>query len=276
MNVPVTSANLAVILLALTSATVRGQQDNDSDLIARVKQQGVVVVERRSKDSSSTSAIIHRRSFSAETLTALRKIKSLKDLGVANVSLSSDMVKLLSDNSNLEVLSFMYCSFDNNGLEELKNLNQLKTITLDSASGLRDEHLKAFARFKTLNLVSIANCRITWKGLNELRTLENLAVMIVDRCDLKDDLSLVAGDFARLESLYLFDCRVGEIVCKAISKMPRLRHITLDGTDVTDDSLRQLAANGSIKSISVKRTKVSRQGVENVRRMHPAVTISAD
>lgn len=90
-------------------------------------------------------------------------------------------------------------------------------------------------------------------------------VSLSDRKLSGDDLALF-GLLHDLEILHLRNCRYGDRIFDYVKAMPHLEHLTLWGSDVTDDGLRSIRKL-PLKELDLRATRVGDAGVAHLRDM---------
>lgn len=87
-----------------------------------------------------------------------------------------------------------------------------------------------------------------------------------------DDLERLAGVLASFTNLEVIDIRDPEVSDRGIAALPalpRLMHLRLDGSGVTDDVVGPLDKFPTLKTLTLESTRVTKRGVAEIRRRHP-------
>lgn len=89
----------------------------------------------------------------------------------------------------------------------------------------------------------------------------------------KDDDLLFLGKCSDLRSIFVNNADVGDRLAAALSKLPGLYTVDLEGTRITDAGLERLSACRGLGVINVTETYVTRDGVAKLQRAIPASEI---
>jgi hypothetical protein len=88
----------------------------------------------------------------------------------------------------------------------------------------------------------------------------------------RPDLEAVS-QLTTVQHLAIVDAPIGDDVVPFVLPLNRLEYLSLYGTQLTDDGLRQLAGLPRLRGITVTNTDVSEAGIDDFRRAHPNCTI---
>jgi Leucine Rich repeat len=110
-----------------------------------------------------------------------------------------------------------------------------------AGSGIDDDGAKQIGKLVTLEQLDLAHTWISVKGLADLAGLTNLKLLNLSRCQRlrATDMAPLAG-ISSLEVVSLNGCRIGDRAVDALKKLPKLKFLQLDNTDVTPAAIRML------------------------------------
>ncbi|HUJ74309.1 MAG TPA: hypothetical protein VL359_05590, partial [bacterium] len=209
-----------------------------------------------------------------ERLSGLRHLKELHLPGPiwnrnadGNRDGSRDL-KFLAPVASLERLTFSYhfldrIRFHDAGLEEIKNLTNLRELVLRQA-GIKGHTLGPFHALRaldvTLTQVDDEGFRNV-QGMRELRRLWAGDTLITDR-----SLDALAG-LQALEDLDLHGTQITDAGLPVLAKLTGLRKLNLMGTEITDAGLDQLARLSRLEELNLYRTRVTNAGLDRLKRL---------
>jgi len=106
------------------------------------------------------------------------------------------------------------------------------TFVYASASNIRDEHLKLFAKMPELKTLSLGKTAITGSGLKDLNC-------------------------PKLQSLLLFETQVTDAGVRELPPMPGLETLSLAGTPIDGSCLEHIAKYITLTALELQQTKIS-------------------
>ena len=134
---------------------------------------------------------------------------------------------------------------DDRLLVHLRSLPHIKNILLDGCEKVTDRGLGHFASLHHLEELHLANTSVTGDSFDSLRNLDGLKVLMLDSTPVTDDSLAKLAPLKNLEELWLAD------------------------TAITDESIPHLIRLSGLKVLDLSVTKISREGVELVRKARP-------
>lgn len=118
---------------------------------------------------------------------------------------------------------------------------------------MTDDDLRRLNDFPQLEVARLNNANITGESLEDIRRLENVGTVTLQGSSVTDD------TLAHLPDVF-----------------PNAWAVLLCGTDITDASIEHLEKMRELWSLSVDRTKMSRQGVERLRIFSTVVGVDGE
>ena len=135
-------------------------------------------------------------------------------------------------------------------LARLAQLDHIVAIELFDKD-VSDEDLAGLAGMKQLKFLELShNLRITDAGVAALAGLENLRYLDLTNTKVTGTGLKDRADMVSLEQLRLKECPVTDDTLAAIPRFPKLTHLFLGGTQVTDAGLMSLVGWHSLRVVS--------------------------
>jgi hypothetical protein len=161
----------------------------------------------------------------------------------------------------------------------LKNLLALKNLTALHLTNtlLTKEHCKELAAFTNLTALGLAGTDVTDAGIQELKLdgFKNLTLLNLGSCFYLTEKCL--KELAPLKNLTMLSINgMAGAELKELAGLRKLTALTLSGGPLTDTDLRHLAALPKLTHLDLTRTKVTKAGLEKLRKALPKCLIEAD
>ena len=193
---------------------------------------GISFYESRTPPSSGT-----------KNLAGLRSIESLNWRGLTNTQ--TELVRL-GKLFSLRGLHLGASDLTDTGLGQLKNLDQLEQLYLDSCQNLTDEGLKTLTSFQHLTYLSLSRTSITDAGFAELSRIRNLRALDVSYCPNIDGSGI-----------------------EALANMKRLRQLSLSGTALADTAISHLKQFQRLRFLNISKTNITAAGAAELQQALP-------
>jgi WD40 repeat protein/serine/threonine protein kinase/Leucine-rich repeat (LRR) protein len=132
------------------------------------------------------------------------------------------------------------------GIERLRGLCQLESLSLPLAKNIDDDALGNLAAFQHLSELTVSNASITDHGLSHLARLESLRNLTLRFC-----------------------LNVSGAGLRHLSEMPKLTRLVLCNTPITDDALPHLKAMRGLRSLDIYFTKITAEGAVELQKALP-------
>jgi hypothetical protein len=202
---------------------------------------------------------------SDETIKLLTRFKGLKELNLAQTSITSDSLKIIGQLNDLEELVISDTFISDRNLEELASLPKLERLEIDNAL-ITDKGLETISHIPYIYSLSIANKDRRWitdegilhlsrmdklrcldasgsslshQGLRALASCESLYYLILNDAGLCDkDLEALPPD--KFAPLYLAQNDITDAGVPGIIRAMPGGHCNLSGTRVTSEGIKKL------------------------------------
>ena len=194
----------------------------------------------------------------------LQRFKHLRCLSIG-IRGNSQGMKLISQMPSLETLVLSLARDNPAQIQPLSELTQLKSLIIKAGpltksnmpafanpkeGAINDDDLKVIANLKQLELLDLRNANLTDQGLSEIAKLTNLEVL---------DLSFTAITDAGL---------------KHLANMPKLKSLYLcNNAKISNKGILALGTIKSLEKVWVNDTFVTTQGIEELKKALPNVTV---
>jgi hypothetical protein len=154
-------------------------------------------------------------------------------------------------------------------------LPALEKVNLVEIDGLTDEALVFVGKLAALKDLNLGDAQVSSAGLKSLSGLKSLARLQVGWTkDVGNEALPVLSPLSKLEYLGLGGTKVTDDGMPALAAFANLKELHLMETAVTDRGLEALAACKSLEKIQLnKKTKVTPQGIEALKKALPACTV---
>jgi hypothetical protein len=158
----------------------------------------------------------------------------------------------------------------------LLGLPALENADLVECDGLNDESLVYIGKLSGLKSLNLGDARVTNAGLKSLAGLKNLEILDLGWTKDVGDAGLpLLAKLPRLRVLGLGGTKVTDAGIPLLASFKSLREIKLGATAVTDRGLSALEACKGLTTVHLgKKTKISAQAIDRLKKALPACTVS--
>ena len=158
---------------------------------------------------------------SADGATHLKGCTELRRLYIYDINLAGNKLQWLSALTKLEALSLQRTGIDASIMENIKAPG-LVVLNL-SGNPVGDDVLDAAARIKELEVLALADTKVTGKGLEKLRGMQRLNELNLMRCSVYDQDIEVFLSMPNLRIVYAEGCPLNEFgIQNVIRNFPTL------------------------------------------------------
>ncbi len=154
------------------------------------------------------------------------------------------------------------------GLAHLKELKSLTVLNLESTQ-VTDAGLVQLKGFEDLIDLILTNTQITDAGMVHFKAFKAFRGLSLERTHVTDAGLVHLKDVKGLTGLSLSSTRVTDIGLECLYHLRSLDALVLDNTNVSDRSLSWIAAQPGRKYVFLWNTRISRQGYEQLKAVHP-------
>jgi hypothetical protein len=240
---------LTIFLVFLLVGVARGQESTESAGVKAVEARGGVLLrDEKSPDRPVIAVrfpddlgvgVLQTGRFSDESLRILEAFPKLAAIDFQNTAVSGthtrdNGLRLLKSFAALRSLGLRRTRIDDDGLSEIKDLQQLTSLDL-SGSGISDRGMEQLDGLTNLERLDVSNTRVTGYSLKRLSRHAKLTDLRLNGLNILDD------DFADLRSL------------------KRLRHLALRSNPITNASAKVLSEFRDLASLDLSQTRISRR-----------------
>jgi hypothetical protein len=146
----------------------------------------------------------------------------------------------------------------------LRCIPTLESVNIRSGH-YRPESLAVLGELKNLQMLSLCDPGVTDESVKYIPPLGGFALLCLEHSSVTDAGLKTIGKFTWLKSLLLDGTAVTDAGLDYLSGMTKLKELTLDDTEVSDAGLAKLQRLPSVATISVCRTRVTRQTAAQFR-----------
>ncbi len=227
--------------------TVMGRLTNTKDLRKLVFKATSIEITARVLEYVSTLPIdyldLSESDFSLDFLREVSKIRTLRTLDLANITLSEGQMEIVCQSRSLENLSINGSRRPMRVLLPLTHLPRLRCLNL-SDCGLSDQFMNVIGACKGLVQLTLAHNPVGAAGLEKLDGLPDLEVLDLSGTRVTDkDIDALAA-FPSLKNLSLDKCNLSNAALLKLARLSNLRKLSLANCQrLTDTAIARLKAS---------------------------------
>jgi len=204
-------------------------------------------------------------------LERLTQLESLFFIGNFNfnVGLTDQGLASVAKLPNLKALSLLSTRITNNGLRHIKDLKQLRWLSLSGVGNIGNEGLVHLKDLKGLEDLSIEATHITAEGLIHLQEMTKLRRLRLPN-ELQKGKPGSMKYLAKMTELIMLDARglcADDSDLKAVRGMTKLKDLNLCYTKVSDKGLEHLAGLTELEDLDLFGTEVRGEGLKHLRNL---------
>jgi hypothetical protein len=151
-------------------------------------------------------------------------------------------------------------------------MDPLVTVRL-AGTEAGDEHLVFVGKATRLQMLDLRDTRISDAGLDHLRGLSDLRLLILTGTAVSDDGLAKLKDLPRLRLLCLEETKITDRGLQNLTSMANLGWLNLAGTQITDAGLSRLKDCPSLEVLILERCDLSEAALSEFRRASPRTRI---
>ncbi len=216
---------------------------------------------------------LNTRKMTREGFAQLEKLTGLEVLHLPNQQFTDDDLRHLTGMTKLKELTLIGPGVSNTGLAYLGEMRQMESLQLINTKITTLEPIRWLTRLKVLN---VNGSPIDDEGLSALEGFTSLGRLQLGGTQITDSGIAHLATLSNLTMLDLHHTRVGDAGVLALFDLPRLMTLNLYETRVTDAGLADVAERinrGALQSLVVAGRGVTRDGVEELRKKLPRVSV---
>jgi hypothetical protein len=163
-------------------------------------------------------------------------------------------------------------ALDNDGVKTILEVETLRDLSL-SHGRFDDGIWESLGKCPKLRSLSVRSGAITGKGMLALKGCPDLTQVYLFECPLGKGVGESIAKMPALWSLSLNGSTVGNDEMAPLAEMQTLKVLTLSGTTVGDAGLLKLAPSKSLGSVTSVTSKVTKEGVEKLKKLNPKIEV---
>ncbi|TWT39879.1 hypothetical protein KOR42_50850 [Thalassoglobus neptunius] len=259
-----------------------------------VNPQNLVSVEFKNCqiDEALVSELVSRKTIGAlslrdcnvqtNSLRILAESLDLKRLEVDAGSFDSaqEFERLLSQ-LHLESLSLKKVAVTDSQLREI-NFSNLKQVTVESCDNLSLESLEYLASAPKISFLNFQGLSLSKNDFQRVRSRHPDVEINVDPADFKEFSALVEvdakmdlDDSLGLVGITIENRKIDEEVFRTVD-VSRLEHLALNRCHISKPLLASIGAIKSLKTLSLKQSRVSPAGLKHLQRLSQLIVLNLD
>jgi hypothetical protein len=195
--------------------------------------------------------------YTDDYLKALAKeinAKQIKQLTLSNLSIKDRQLAYFRNCKELELLVLRCKNLSRAGLQHLKQLRQVKSLTLGGINHqLGDDLFAGVSGLTSLETLAIGGGYQVFSGdvLRHLANLSNLRILSIRGLeDVADEHLQPLRNLTKLESLTIDGLKLNGNGLQHLENMSSLRHLTFRG-EIRDESLKHIAQLKSLETVDI-------------------------
>jgi hypothetical protein len=223
--------------------------------------------------SALESLTLNGTQITGAGLKDLAALNKLGSLSLSDSRLTDEGLKAVGEIESLRSLDLSQTKITGSGLRDLSRLQWLERLNL-SFTGLTDAGLQGLPKWPELQILSLHRTAVTDAGLMELAGLKSLQHLILSATGVTGSGLSALTARKLLERLELGSAKVTDEGLKGLAGLATLEMLDLDGNgQVTDAGLKELAGLTALQSLNLARTKVTKAGVDDLKKALPECQI---
>jgi hypothetical protein len=170
----------------------------------------------------------------------------------------------------------VFLDIGDEGVEHLRDLNNLEELSFLGAPRLTDQGLGRLAALKKMRGLRLEDASITNNGLKQLASFPNLEDLALSHNKKIGDDGLVHLSDLKLNRLWIEDTQITSAGLRHLSRITALQLLGLMKTPIGDAALEHLVEMKHLRVLALQQTAVTAAGVVKLRAALPACDIAVD
>ncbi len=171
----------------------------------------------------------------------------------------------LKQSTRLKYLSLEDVGMTDSDLIHLKNMSELKSLSIHGNSEVTDAGLAHVEKLSQLEELDLEGTKVTDSGLAKLKGMTNLKYLSLWDTDVTDTGLGHLSEMTQMESLRLENTNVTDAGLTHLSKMTNLRELYLQSTDVSGSGLKHLRKMTQLENLFLSNTNVTDAGLSHLK-----------
>lgn len=201
-----------------------------------------------------------------------KDLKQLREVWVSNTKLTDAGMAGLKNLKGLKQLWVGINQINGQGLGYLQGLTQLEQLDV-SNSNVNDKGLAFIQKLPALKELNLERTKVSDACLAFIKAMPALEKLELYRNAISDKGVVQLAGKATLKELCIDRTQVTDACMPAIAKLPNLEKLHLDYTGVTDAGLVHLKTLQRLFWVTLKGTKVTRKGIDDLKGALPNADI---
>jgi len=187
----------------------------------------------------------------------------VSEIDLSGTKVTDDDLRLLSNLAELRTLNLHRTGISDAGLEHLKDLKNLTTLTIGDTR-ITNAGLKALTRLEQLQFIGLHGTHVNDAGVKHLTAFPHLKSLFLSKLDVTDEGMKTVKGLADLELLWLAETRITDAGLAELKMLSGLKSLSLEKTPITDEGLLHLAGLKELIYLDVRGTKVTASGLSRL------------
>lgn len=271
---------IPTLALLVCSALAPLTQADDKAAIEKLKEAKVEV--KLDKAGNPVGVFCKEsQNLTADHFRLIGSLKSLKELTLYRCPITDEGLALLTDLPNLEKVAFEGGKFTDDGMKQMAGWKSLKTMTFfhslnkEGFTGAGVAHLKELPNFESFGC---GGSSLTDAGLAAIASLPHLKDLRIWHTMNTDAGTVKLQACKNLRSVWLapqFTPRITDASLLALSEIPSLEQIKITETRLTwDGGLKHLQKLPNLRKLTLDETEISDADLAKVKEAFPKVELS--
>ena len=212
-------------------------------------------------------------SITDDRLLNLQGLSNLKSLElIQNNNITDAGLVHLKSLGQLEELNLSWTKITDDGLKELNDMQNLRTLILcgTSVTGKGFVNCKGLSHLKHLDL---SVTKGTDSGLGGLESLRNIQKLELSNTDISDAGLVHVTKMTNLYYLDLINTKITDNGLRQLKDLQNLRRLILTGTNISDVGLIHLKGLKQLDKLVIDKTHVTDEGIRDLRKALPKLNI---
>jgi thiol-disulfide isomerase/thioredoxin len=239
---------LRVSLALLTAISVRGAEPFPAEAPCNAIERVVLRVE------AMGGTIAHDKNLPGNPVV---------EVDLSGSTVTDDDLRLVGNLAELRTLNLHRTGISDAGVEHLKGLRHLTTLTIGNTR-ITNAGLKALTALEQLELIGLHGTRINDEGVIHLKAFPQLKSLFLSKSEVTDEGLKTVKGLAGLELLWLAESRITDAGLAELARLPHLKSLNLEKTGITDEGLSHLSGFKELVYLNVQGTQVTASGLSRL------------
>jgi hypothetical protein len=150
------------------------------------------------------------------------------------------------------------------GLISIRNLEQLKSVRLNSAA-LTDQSLETIGKLKELTLLELRGSKLECGDMSAFKKLEKLRVLSLPGFSSIGDVQAEQiSTIGKLEGVFLGDSSITDLGLGYLASIGNLQALDISGTQITDAGTEKLVGLEKLRWLKIDGVQISSGAIKNI------------